>query len=171
MEPDQKEVDPKPDGAVVTATTARRRAHRDEVGGQAAEVALAVAVAVAAGCAAAGAEAAGTLPSAATMSAKTEIGDSHPMAKPELTRAIEEILADAAKDPEFRSELLVDRNGAIERRSYSLSDTEKNLLDAVPEEQLRALLDTLSRSDAPGIFKGQPGQAMPLGPPAGIRPK
>jgi len=104
-------------------------------------------------------------------------GDNLRMADPRtptgLSRAIEETLADAARDPGFRDELLADRKRAIGRRNYRLSDTEQSLLDAVPDAQLRSLIDTLSQQET--LVTGAReetsiGGIRPVYQSAGIRP-
>jgi hypothetical protein len=62
------------------------------------------------------------------------------MPTPPLPKALEQILAAAARDPQLRDELLRDRLAAVRSRGFQLSPSEEAVLLAVPAEQLRELL-------------------------------
>lgn len=83
-----------------------------------------------------------------------------------MPTAIERILSEAAADPSFREQLLDDRLAAIEQRGYQLSDAERAMLEAVPAEQLRAMLDRLASMPLP-----QPSDSDAVYATLGIRPE
>jgi hypothetical protein len=88
------------------------------------------------------------------------------------TRNLEQILAQAAAQPELRELLLGDREAAA--RDLGLSGSERQVLLAVPETQLTAVLDFLAvqGGEAPSAPPTAATGARPDVPPPvqGIRP-
>ena len=87
------------------------------------------------------------------------------------SRTIERILAEAATDQEFCEHLLRDRVEAVEQRGYALDDNEKAMLRAVPENQLRAILEKIAGSDLHPEQVPFDQEQMRYLPCEGIRPK
>jgi hypothetical protein len=68
------------------------------------------------------------------------------MGKPASTGVcvgIEKGIVLAAGDPGFRAELLQDRDQAMVRRGIQLDERQRGILRAVPERQLRAVIDSV----------------------------
>lgn len=88
-----------------------------------------------------------------------------------LPRALERLLAEAAADEALREELLADRLGAAERRGHALSPAERAALEAVPDAQLRTLIEGLARQVVapPATPPGLDAELMNM-PITGIRP-
>lgn len=90
-----------------------------------------------------------------------------------LSRALEQILAEAAADPKFKEALLADRLAAAEARGHQLSPSEQQILLAVPDDQLAVMVDRLGRS----VEVGPKVRTITFAPqgirpeaPAGVRP-
>lgn len=56
---------------------------------------------------------------------------------------VERVLFAAATDPAFRALLLSDRRGALEACPHELSETERAMLAAIPDDQLANAIDEL----------------------------
>jgi hypothetical protein len=106
--------------------------------------------------------------------------------KVEVPRGIEVLVKKAVVDPEFKGLLLAERSGAAAEIGLKLSDAEATMFDAVPAEQLEAIIGntTVSPKIRPA-FTGRVAAVMlaalgtalvgchdePTGPPTdGIRP-
>lgn len=90
-----------------------------------------------------------------------------------LPQAIERVLVDAAADPDFCQALLARRLEALDARGHILEPSERALLQAVPEAQLRAVIDGLRDVAKEPVAPAPPaplGPGGPFPPPAGIRP-
>ena len=61
--------------------------------------------------------------------------------------ALEQLLITASVDPEFREELLRDREQAAARRGLELTDSERSVLSIAPEHQLEAMIDRIDTSE------------------------
>ena len=98
----------------------------------------------------------------------------------EQPRNLEQILAAAAADPSLKEALLADRLAAVEALGQGLSPSEQKILLAVPDEQLRAMVDRLAGAAPPvlapptfapqGIRPEAPAGVRPHSPTRGIRP-
>jgi hypothetical protein len=77
-------------------------------------------------------------------------------------RNLEQILAEAAAQPALRELLLVDREAAA--RDLGLSQTDRQVLMAVPDAQLAAVLDVLAVQESEG------GPSAPSAVATGVRP-
>lgn len=95
----------------------------------------------------------------------------------DLPRTLEQILARAAADPLFREALLADRLAAVEERGHRLTPSERNILLAVPADQLGAMVDHLASGvvdvTEPPVYACQgirPEMSAGISPTRGIRP-
>jgi len=61
-----------------------------------------------------------------------------------LSPNLERILADAAGDPRFKAQLLQDRTRAIEEHGHQLTDTEREILAAVSDQELERMCSILA---------------------------
>jgi len=80
---------------------------------------------------------------------------------PDIPRAIEVLIKKAAVDPAFKKMLMEKRAGAADVIALTLSPAEEAMLEAVPEAQLRAIVDNTKVS--PGLrpaFLGATAGAM-----------
>jgi len=87
-----------------------------------------------------------------------------------LPQAIERVLVDAAADPDFCEALLARRLEALDARGHALAPSERALLGAVPEAQLRTVIDRLRDVAREPVAPAPPAPDGPFPPPAGIRP-
>jgi len=79
-------------------------------------------------------------------------------------RGLEQALARAAADPEFRRRLLADRSRAAQQVAIALGDSERAILDSVPAAQLEAMI-----AELPAVPAAEPPPQAYL-PSMGIRP-
>ncbi len=60
-----------------------------------------------------------------------------------FTHPLEQLLAEAARDADFRAHLLRDRWGAVSERKLELSHSQRQLLEAIPDDQLKNLIEVM----------------------------
>ncbi len=91
--------------------------------------------------------------------------------------ALEQLLMQAASDDEFKEELLCDRIAAASRRGLALSVSEQATLAAIPEAQLRVMIDNIplaaeAERMLPEATLGiRPGEGFSKFSAEGIRPE
>jgi hypothetical protein len=61
---------------------------------------------------------------------------------------LEQVLYTAAMEPAFKTELLADREAAVERRGFALTASERSMLRVAPPEQLGQMIDRIDTSAA-----------------------
>lgn len=87
--------------------------------------------------------------------------------KQQLPRTLEQILAAAATNSILKAALLADRLSTVDAMGFTLSAGERDILLAVSDEQLRAMLDRLASSAGPLDVSASPPRTIREGTATG----